>query len=267
MTKLIAITGGMAAGKSTLLSEIRNYTDKNVAVLSVDDIIRSATDRPELLMAAADVFYPEGCAVYKPDNDNNIIFNYQEVIKYMLESKDNYIKWQRFWCNKVQSQWLELQAKNEYDLIISGINRGYNLGDDIVYSGTCGAIFEGARMGINGLAISSDIPNLMEAPNSLDGIWSYIQENELFKENKLYNVNIPPKTTGEIRITKQGGEYYCDTFIRAEGENMFVQTGYICQESGNDPRSDIISIRSGVISVTPLAKTRTEMSVFEKLTR
>ena len=118
MTKLIAITGGMAAGKSTLLSEIRNYTDKNVAVLSVDDIIRSATDRPELLMAAADVFYPEGCAVYKPDNDNNIIFNYQEVIKYMLESKDNYIKWQRFWCNKVQSQWLELQAKNEYDLIV-----------------------------------------------------------------------------------------------------------------------------------------------------
>ena len=117
MTKLIAITGGMAAGKSTLLSEIRNYTDKNVAVLSVDDIIRGATDKPELLMAAADVFYPEGCAVYRP-KDNTIVFNYKEVIKYMLESKDNYIKWQRFWCNKVQSQWLELQAKNEYDLIV-----------------------------------------------------------------------------------------------------------------------------------------------------
>ena len=126
MTKLIAITGGMAAGKSTLLSEIRNCIDKNIAVLSVDDIIRGATDRPELLMAAADVFYPEGCAVYKPHeyifgtnrDSSTILFNYSEVIKYILESKDNYIKWQRFWCNKVQSQWLELQAKKEYDLIV-----------------------------------------------------------------------------------------------------------------------------------------------------
>ena len=155
--------------------------------------------------------------------------------------------------------------KNEYDLIISGINRGYNLGDDIVYSGTCGAIFEGARMGINGLAISSDIPNLMEAPDSLDGIWSYIQENELYKENKLYNVNIPPETTGEIRITKQGGAYYCDTFVRAEGENMYIQTGYINRDSGTCPTTDINTIRAGAISITPLITTRTEMSVYKKL--
>ena len=69
--------------------------------------------------------------------------------------------------------------KQNYDLIISGINRGYNLGDDIVYSGTCGAIFEGSRMGINGLAISSDIGNLMESAESLDFIWDFIQKNKL----------------------------------------------------------------------------------------
>ena len=155
--------------------------------------------------------------------------------------------------------------KTEYDLILSGLNRGYNLGDDIVQSGTCGAIFEGARMGLKGLAVSSDIENLMEAPDSLDAVWSFIQDNNLYDYNLLYNVNIPPSPTGEIRVTKQGGAYYCDTFIRAEGENMYVQTGYINQDSGNDPHSDIISIRSGVISITPLAKTRTEMSVFEKI--
>ncbi len=154
--------------------------------------------------------------------------------------------------------------KQNYDLILSGINRGYNLGDDIVYSGTCGAIFEGARMGINGLAISADIGNLMESPNSLKMIWEYIQKNKLYDHNMLYNVNIPP-CPKEIRITKQGGVYYTDTFIH-NGGNMYVQSGDICQDSGSDPTSDIISIRQGAISVTPLITTRTEMTVFKKLT-
>lgn len=154
--------------------------------------------------------------------------------------------------------------KQSYDLIISGINRGYNLGDDIVYSGTCGAIFEGSRMGINGLAISSDIDNLMESAESLDFIWDFIQKNKLFDYNLLYNVNIPPKPKNDIRITKQGGIYYCDTFVH-DNENLYIQTGYIWQDSGNDPTSDIIAVRQSAISVTPLITTRTEMNVYKKL--
>lgn len=154
--------------------------------------------------------------------------------------------------------------KQSYDLILSGINRGYNLGDDIVYSGTCGAIFEGARMGINGLAVSADIVNLMEAPAYLNMIWEFIQKNKLYDYNTLYNVNIPP-CPNDIRITKQGGVYYNDTFIH-NGGNMYVQSGDICQDSGNDPTSDIISIRQSAISVTPLIASRTEMTVFNKLT-
>ena len=46
---------------------------------------------------------------------------------------------------------------------------------------------------------------------------------------------------------------------------MFIQTGYICQDSGNDPTSDIISVRAGVISITPLITTRTNMDAFNKL--
>ena len=153
--------------------------------------------------------------------------------------------------------------KQKYDLILSGINRGYNLGDDIVYSGTCGAIFEGSRMGINGLAISADIDKLMEAPNSLDVIWDYIQKNSLYEYNMLYNVNIPP-CPNEIRITKQGGIYYNDTFIHSNG-NMYVQSGDIWQDSGDDPSTDINSIRQNAISITPLIASRTEMNVFKKL--
>ena len=153
--------------------------------------------------------------------------------------------------------------KQRYDLIISGINRGYNLGDDIVYSGTCGAIFEGSRMGINGLALSSAPEHLMEAPSKLDAVWEYIQRNRLYDYNPLYNVNIPLEPSG-IRITKQGGMFFDDDFIHREGR-MYVQSGKIREDSGTDPTTDINAVRAGLISVTPLIATRTEMSVFEKL--
>lgn len=153
--------------------------------------------------------------------------------------------------------------KKNYDLIISGINRGYNLGDDIVYSGTCGAIFEGARMGIKGLAVSADREDFMSAPDSLDQVWKFIVDNDLYANNLLYNVNIPAHPKG-IRITKQGGMYYCDTFLHKDG-HMYVQSGEIKTDSGTDPATDINSVRAGIISVTPLIATRTEMATFEKL--
>jgi 5'-nucleotidase len=153
--------------------------------------------------------------------------------------------------------------KKDYDLIISGINRGYNLGDDIVYSGTCGAIFEGSRFGVRGLAISTSPENLMEAPEALDAVWEYIQKNDLYANNLLYNVNIPPKPSG-FRITKQGGMYYCDTFLHSGG-HMYVQSGEIIKDSGNDPTSDINAVRAGAISITPLIASRTDLSVFDKL--
>ena len=151
----------------------------------------------------------------------------------------------------------------KYDLIISGINRGYNLGDDIVYSGTCGAIFEGSRIGIKGLALSTDVDNLMNAPEHLDMVWDYIQKHDLYAYNSLYNVNIPhdPK---EIRITKQGGMYYTDTFVHRGGQ-LYVQSGEVVKDAGPDPLSDINAIRANAISITPLIASRTEMSVFNKL--
>ena len=151
----------------------------------------------------------------------------------------------------------------KYDLIISGINRGYNLGDDIVYSGTCGAIFEGSRLGIKGLALSTDADILMDAPKSLDAVWDYIQKNNLYDYNDLYNVNIPEAPSG-FGITKQGGMFFHDTFIHHEGL-LYVQSGEILQDCGNDPTTDINTVRAGKISVCPLIATRTEMSVFEKL--
>lgn len=157
-----------------------------------------------------------------------------------------------------------LGLNQRYDLILSGINRGYNLGDDIVYSGTCGAIFEGSRLNIKGLSLSTEPENLLEAPKFLDEVWEYIQKNDLYSYNDLYNVNIPPMPSG-IRITKQGGMFFQDTFIHHEGQ-LYVQSGEIRKDCGSDPTTDINTMRQGLISITPLIASRTEMSVFNRLT-
>ena len=67
--------------------------------------------------------------------------------------------------------------KRNYDLVISGINRGYNLGKDIVYSGTVGAIYEASGLGIKSIALST-------APNSLQNALSHLDEVFDFSERK-----------------------------------------------------------------------------------
>ena len=80
----------------------------------------------------------------------------------------------------------------KYDLVLSGINRGVNMGVDLVYSGTCGAIFEAGRLGHKGIAFSAYYDTNFEAEaKELDTIWSFIEKNDLLAENDLYNINIP----------------------------------------------------------------------------
>lgn len=156
-----------------------------------------------------------------------------------------------------------LGMHEKYDLILSGINRGFNLGKDIVYSGTAGAIFEGGRLGIPGIAFSTDPGTLDGARAHLDRAYRFILEHKLLEENMLYNVNIP-NSHGEIRITKQGGIYFHDEF-RYLGDDIWEQTGYIVQDNEGDPTLDTDSVRDGYISITPLVHGRTNLSVYEKI--
>lgn len=151
----------------------------------------------------------------------------------------------------------------KFDLVLSGINYGVNLGADIVYSGTVGAIFEAARMHIPAIAFSS-LPDGQEiAAKYLDEVYAYVTENKLFDECPLFNVNIPNQSKG-IRMTYQGSPYFSDRFIHRDGD-IYVQEGEpiadVCPE---DLDRDTVALVNGYISVTPLLATRTDMSVFEK---
>ncbi len=156
-----------------------------------------------------------------------------------------------------------LGMKEKYDLILSGINRGFNLGKDIVYSGTAGAIFEGGRLGIPGIAFSTDPTTLDGAKAHLNRVYNFIMENRLLEESMLYNVNLP-NSHGEIRITKQGGVYFHDEF-KYLGGDIWEQGGYIIEENEGDDRLDTDSVRDGFVSITPLVSDRTNHLAFEKI--
>ena len=154
--------------------------------------------------------------------------------------------------------------KVRYDLVLSGINRGVNLGQDIVYSGTVGAIFEAYRMQSSGIAISTYPDTLEHAVARLDRVFDYFSENKLLELNPLYNVNIPKDPSG-IRITKQGSPYFSDEFCKI-GADLYMQSGHKLEDCcPEDAYRDTVATESGYISITPLCGSRTNLQLFEKL--
>lgn len=153
----------------------------------------------------------------------------------------------------------------KFDLIISGINRGFNLGKDIVYSGTCGAIFEGARLGIKGIALSTEPTSFDAAIARLDSLWEYITSENLLEMNNLYNINIPADDKG-IVYTRQGGIYFYDEFVKI-GEDMYEQRGGLVESDSCDLTLDTDAIRNGYLSITPLTHERTNFEVLDKLNK
>ena len=156
-----------------------------------------------------------------------------------------------------------LGMKMEFDLVVSGVNRGLNMGADIMYSGTVAAASEAVNLGMKALALSTNPENYDHATDALDTVWAYIQENDLFRYNRLYNVNMPAKPKG-IRITRQGGPYYSDDFP-CIGNDLYKPMGKpVWEDAGND-QLDTDATMHGFITITPMTIDRTNWEVFRKL--
>ena len=152
----------------------------------------------------------------------------------------------------------------DYDLVISGINRGYNLGKDIVYSGTVGAIFEASGLGVKSVALSTAPDSLDNALSLLDEVYNFFVTNKLLNKNPIYNVNLPSLKCKGIKITKSGGGYYSDDFKEIE-PNTFIQVGKMIWDDKQDMNIDTDAAMHGYVSITPLSSERTELGVYEQL--
>jgi 5'-nucleotidase len=151
------------------------------------------------------------------------------------------------------------------DLILSGVNRGANLGDDVTYSGTVAAAFEGALAGIRSVALSQVYSKEgMGDTVSFDAaeVWGAKVLRPLldtpFAERTLVNVNFPPLPAGEvkgIRVVRQGFHDYSRGSV-VEGTDPRGFPYYWFGLHGIEPtpgrETDLEAIADGFVAVTPL---------------
>lgn len=158
-----------------------------------------------------------------------------------------------------------LGLHEQFDLVFSGINKGLNIGRDIIYSGTVSAAFEAAALGIKAIAVSTDFTTFDTAEKYLDKVWEFIMEKDLLHKADVWNVNIPGSTTGDIRFTSQGGPYYSDDFARQENDH-YLPLGKCVWANTEDETLDTNAVlHHGCISITPLTYDRTDWNVLKKL--
>lgn len=150
--------------------------------------------------------------------------------------------------------------EREYDLVLSGINCGVNVGVDLVYSGTVAAIFEAARLGHRGIAFST-FPDSQEfASQYFSDVYKFITDRDLFEKNLIFNVNIPDEVKG-MHLTYQGSQYFSDIFKKGEGD-MYLQVGSRIEDvCPDDLKRDTVAIHKGYISITPMLHLRTNMEL------
>lgn len=153
----------------------------------------------------------------------------------------------------------------KFDLVISGINRGLNIGRDIMYSGTVSAVFEAGNLGVNAMAVSTSPAYYQDAAKEMDKIWDFMIKHDLFSKNMMYNVNIPTGGSDQFRFTRQGGNYYSDKF-RPEDNDMYFPCGVdvFAPCSSNEFDTDAVLVDQ-VISVMPLTLDRTDLELYKEL--
>lgn len=150
------------------------------------------------------------------------------------------------------------------DFVLSGINHGQNMGEDVLYSGTVAAAMEGISIGIPSIAISfaggdlrADVTMLDNQIPMLTDLLKHLTSLPAFPPHTLLNVNIPPVPGSEnrgVRLTRLGQRVYSDSIKRMKdpwGREIFWIGGGSIEWSG-PADSDFMAVREGYISVTPL---------------
>lgn len=158
-----------------------------------------------------------------------------------------------------------LGMKKKFDLVISGINCGPNLGGDIHYSGTVGACFEAAKSGMRAMAVSAPFMSFENAIKNIDRVYREIESRKMFDYAEILNVNFPEKGN-EILITKMGPAIYSDEFEFSEDGT--VSPHLVClYRNTKDLNIDTDAVMTGHISITPLRCDLTNTAAYDIITK
>lgn len=150
------------------------------------------------------------------------------------------------------------------DFVLSGINHGPNMGEDVLYSGTVAAAMEGLALGVPSIAVSfAGRVNHMEDRllddhvENLSRLLAHLTALPAFPADTLLNVNIPAIPASEvkgIRLTRLGRRVFSDSLTPMKdpwGREIYWIGGGSVAWSGTED-SDFRAVKDGFISVTPL---------------
>ncbi len=147
----------------------------------------------------------------------------------------------------------------EPDMVVSGINSGPNLGDDVIYSGTVAAAMEGRFLGLPAIAVSM---GSYDAEHYASGVRATLQlvdqlQNGPLPTDSILNVNVPDLPWEQIRgfrATRLGHRHRAEPVARStdpRGREIFW-IGPAGPEQDAGPGTDFDAVRNGYVSVTPL---------------
>ena len=161
--------------------------------------------------------------------------------------------------------------KEKPDLVISGINKGGNMGDDLTYSGTVAAAMEATLMGVPAIAVSLSsksfsYTDFADAAGVAEQLARTVTEHGM-PADTFINVNVPPSKPLGIRLTRQGKRIYEDAVI--ENIDPRGRTYYWIGAGDLDFQdlegTDFHAVQHGYVSVTPLHLDLTNYAAMDRL--
>lgn len=159
------------------------------------------------------------------------------------------------------------------DMVVSGINEGSNLSDDVLYSGTVAAATEGRFLGVNSIAISLAGPHCQHYDTAAQVAKILVQQlvKDKIPADTILNVNVPDLPFSELRgfqVTRLGTRHIAEPTIKTtdpRGRKIYW-IGMPGPEQDAGPGTDFYAVNSGYVSITPLQLDLTHYKIIEQLT-
>ena len=151
---------------------------------------------------------------------------------------------------------LKLMRENRPDIVVSGVNFGPNMGDDVTYSGTISAAFEGALLHIPSIALSSVVGKRMSFERCAAfaaKLTRWILDGDR-NPNVILNVNFPAGDFNGVRVTKLGKRVYMEGIIERLDPRgrKYYWIGGEPPVWHSEEGTDFDAIEAGFVSITPL---------------
>lgn len=159
-----------------------------------------------------------------------------------------------------------------FDIVVSGINDGANLGDDIIYSGTVAAAMEGRHLGLPAIAVSMAGDNIRHYDTAAVIIRQLVLQlsTSLLPSQTILNVNIPDLPLDKIKsleITRLGKRHVAEPVVKEtdpRGRPIYW-VGPPGPEADAGPGTDFFAVNNGSVSITPLHLDMTHYKAFEQI--